>query len=388
MSDLPHFLTSSLPHSLLLGVRSRRSLRCASLALAVLVMASCGGGGDQPKPTVVEVDVKFDSVVPVGHLPATLCGTLSTPAENAQGLTGVVLLPGTEAFPRSGTVASVALLEQGLDGLDGTLDGRLALSSPVEVFRDLAQFLAERRFAVLRYDNRTWLVQNGSTCAANPGSGPYTTYADDFLSDSVAAVDLLRSRPEVLPGRVFVIGYGEGAALALLQAAVPERVAGAVLLGAAARPLDAVILERMSRRLQYLRGLPSSPALEQAIEAQQAELAGAQDGFARVRAHRFPITDLLLGWGRFYWETWLSISDRTLTTFGAVQGPLLFLQGTQDYEIPGSELGLFGEPGQSGRVMLRTFPVTRALNAVSQSRVEASVSPQVLDFITAWLQAH
>jgi pimeloyl-ACP methyl ester carboxylesterase len=362
-----------------------RSHRSRPLALLALLLAACGGGEEPPGPTVVELAAQFDSTPPLG-LPATLCGTLSLPAEGAQGLTGVVLLPGTEALDRSGAVGSVPMLEPGPDGLDGTPDGRLALSPPVRVFRDIARFLAERRIAVLCYDNRTWLAQRGSPCGLNPGSGPFTTYAEDFLSDSVAAVGFLKGRPEVDSGRVFVLGYEEGAALALLQAAMPEQVRGAVLLGAGARPLDALILERFGRRLQYLQGLPASPAVDQAIAAQQAELAAAQDGFARVRANRFPITELLLGWGRFYWENALPVSDRTLATFNSVQGPLLLAHGTKDYAIPVSELELFGAPGTSGRVSLQTYPVTRAMNAVSATGVESCVSAEFLESLAAWLQ--
>src|SRR5262245_31559096 len=110
--SLPHSLTSSLPHSLSGWVRSHRSPPLALLAFAGLVcwLGACGGGGEPPKETVVEVQVSFQSVVPATHLPATLCGTITMPAENALELTGVVLIPGTEELPREGTVSSVALL--------------------------------------------------------------------------------------------------------------------------------------------------------------------------------------------------------------------------------------------------------------------------------------
>jgi pimeloyl-ACP methyl ester carboxylesterase len=372
-----------------LRLRSRSSLRCGSLAFfaaALLFGLQAGCGGDDCcNDEIVELDVAFDSTPPEG-VPATLCGTLTLPGDTSGPLPGVVLLPGPEPMSRNGSIAAVPLFDRQRDALDGALDGRLAFSPAADTFRDIARFLAAKGYAVLRYDSRTWLAQQGSTCGQPPASGPFTTYHSDFLADSMAAVDFLKSRSEVLSTRVFVIGHGLGASLALQQAAMPGRLRGVVLLAAGARAIDTLLIEHLQRRIAYLRSLPSSPALEEAIAGAQAQLAAAQSGFPIVRAGRWPITELLLSWGKFYWESWVQVTDRNVATARAVRVPMLFLHGSMDFAVPSTELTRFA--GLQGATLQELPGLTHAFTSVSTVSFERTVSPLLLNFMGDWLQAH
>src|SRR5262245_9259055 len=154
------------------GPRVQLVSLCGLLASIIIgsEFVGCGGdGGPQPEPRF-EVNVSFPST-PENGLPATICGTFSMPTATSTGLAGILLIPGTEPINRNGGTAGVAYFEQPLDTLDSTLDGRLSYSPPIDVFKAIADDLTDAGYAVLRFDNRTWLATNGSSCGPNPGSG-------------------------------------------------------------------------------------------------------------------------------------------------------------------------------------------------------------------------
>src|SRR5688572_5446719 len=167
------------------GPRVQLVSLCGLVAAAFFgaTFVGCGDdGGPQPEPRF-EVNVSFPST-PEDGLPATLCGTFSMPTATSTGLPGILLIAGPDPVNRNGSAAGVDYFEQPLDTLDSTLDGRLSYSPPIDVFKAIADDLTDAGFAVLRFDNRTFLSQNGSSCGPNPGSGTFTTYAQDFVTDS------------------------------------------------------------------------------------------------------------------------------------------------------------------------------------------------------------
>jgi alpha-beta hydrolase superfamily lysophospholipase len=105
--------------------------------------------------------------------------------------------------------------------------------------KDLALGLAKRGIVTLRYDKRTFthpeLFQHGKD----------TSVDDEVVSDAIAALALLRTRPEVDPDRVFVIGHSLGALLAPEIAQRGGGVAGLVLLAAPGRPAEQILLEQL-----------------------------------------------------------------------------------------------------------------------------------------------
>ena len=78
---------------------------------------------------------------------------------------------------------------------------------PNKPFRDLADGLASRRIAVLRYEKRT--RHHGGKML-----GTTVTIKEEVLDDAVAAAELLRQTPGLDPKRVFVVGHSLGAMLA------------------------------------------------------------------------------------------------------------------------------------------------------------------------------
>jgi uncharacterized protein len=74
-------------------------------------------------------------------------------------------------------------------------------------FWQIAQYLSERGFAVLRYDKRG--VGATSYTISNPNVWGNAT-VNDFKRDAEKALNVLIQQPEVDPKRISIIGHSEG----------------------------------------------------------------------------------------------------------------------------------------------------------------------------------
>jgi alpha-beta hydrolase superfamily lysophospholipase len=107
---------------------------------------------------------------------------------------------------------------------------------PLGISRDLAHALARAGVASFRYDKRGAGESQGSFLAAG---------LHDNVDDARAALAWLRTRPELDPAAVFVIGHSEGAIIATALGAEPAGSAGDT--GAAADLAGIVLLSPMAK---------------------------------------------------------------------------------------------------------------------------------------------
>lgn len=258
---------------------------------------------------------KFTNVeVKVGAAPTVLGGTLSLP-KVAHKVPGVVLIHGSGPNDR---------------------DERLG---PNLVFRDLAEGLASRGVAVLRYDKRTKIYPEQFT-----GAG---TVREETMDDAVAAVALLRSRPEIDPGSIVILGHSLGGMLAPRIAQGGHGIAAAILLAAAARPLPTVMVEQ----IEYLASLGG--ALDEAAKQQIEQIKS--DAARALAAKPGDAGPPILGVPPAYWAD-LNAYDPAATA-AKLSLPLLILQGGRDYQVTAEDLQRFrvalaGHPN----VTIRDFP--------------------------------
>ena len=90
-------------------------------------------------------------------------------------------------------------------------------------FLVIADYLTRRGIAVLRYDKRG--------VGASKGDYAHAT-SKDFADDAAAAVAFLRSRGDIDPARVGLIGHSEGGLIAPMVAARDPSIAFVVLMAA------------------------------------------------------------------------------------------------------------------------------------------------------------
>ncbi len=118
-------------------------------------------------------------------------------------------------------------------------DGNSSLGLHTDAYRKLAEALAGRGVASVRYDKRG-VGKSGLTF------DPARLTVDDFVADAAKVVE--KARADARLGPVIVAGHSEGGLIAILLAQKTP-LDGLVLLSTAGRPLAAVLREQLGRQL-------------------------------------------------------------------------------------------------------------------------------------------
>ena len=262
-------------------------------------------------------------------------------------------LPGTLSMPVGPVAAAIVLVHgSGPNDRDETL-------GPNKPFRDLAWGLADRGIAVLRYEKRT--RQHGAKLAA---ANKNFTVREETTEDAVLAMKLLRSRKEIDPKRIFVLGHSLGGTLAPRIAVEDGALAGIIILAGATRPLQEVAREQFT----YLSSLtPGAPNPEEGL---QALLKRAPDS---------------------YWKD--LDAYRPAEVAATLRIPMLILQGERDYQVTQADLEGWRRAlrGRSD-VTIKSYPTLNHLFMVGEGKATPAdyerpgkVAEFVLDDIADWL---
>lgn len=311
---------------------------------------------------------------------------VQTPASEQAGLYEELFLPALDAFePIDPTVFEGAGAVRFPGGADGvTLAGSIGLPSgegphpavlllsgigpqdrdasygqvaPIKPFELIAEALTEAGVAVLRYDDRGVGASSGDHASA---------IVSDFTRDARAALAYLRSRDDIDPARIGLLGHGEGAIYAADMAAAdpevafvvgmaPPAVSGVELLVDqnvnASRALDDSPegIERvrdLSRRLYAAvigLDIPLAESLTaefygslwDEVEPERREALGDREAFVSTQvATQMPI--FFSPWYRSFLVT------DPAADWAAVDVPILAIFGANDTQVPGprNELAL------------------------------------------------
>lgn len=247
---------------------------------------------------------------------------------------------------------------------------------PNRPFLDIAHGLAARGVAVLRYDKRT---------RARPGDfGPEAGIDQETTDDAVAAVEVLRTTPEVDAGRIFVLGHSLGAMLAPRIAARADGVAGIVLLAAPARPVLDLLVEQ-------IEGMAASDGEVSDTERQALDKLTA--AIVRLRAGEdLPAAQAPLGLSTAYWRSVEAV--RPLDDARALDRPMLVLHGGRDIQVveadrQGWEQAFAGSP----RATLKTYPALNHLGIAGEGpgsladyQTPGKVDTGLIEDIAAWVR--
>lgn len=232
-----------------------------------------------------------------------------------------------------------------------------------DAFRTMAQRLVAQGYAVVRFDK----VGTGRSTGDYRATATTATLADDVT----ALVRVLRTRPEVDPNRVHLLGHSEGGAIAGLVAAEDPRIAGVVLLAAPAwngrRIMSYQVrlaAERQSRTLSYT----SADLLE-------ARMAG--DLRERLTTE---------SWYPFF------LDYDPLPPMRRLAMPVLILQGEQDEAVlfeQAYEIADALRTAGNSRVTMHLLPWSGHAFVDVRERAPRGhprpISPEVLDHIERWL---
>lgn len=261
---------------------------------------------------------------------------------------GLLNLPGTLTLPKGeGPFAAVVLVHgSGPHDRDETI-------GPAKPFRDLAEGLATRGVAVLRYEKRTKAFPLDPVFLSGK-----ITVREETIDDAVAAAALLAKQKEIDPRRVFVLGHSLGGMLIPRIAERATEVKGCISLAGSTRPLE----ESIRMQVKYLADLDGK------IDDDEAKgIAEIEQQIARVQAKELSAetksTDLPLGIPASYW---LDLRDyRPAERAKEVKRPMLFLQGERDYQVTMDDFAGW-KKGLEGRTDV-TFKSYPKLNHLFQS---------------------
>ena len=165
----------------------------------------------------------------------------------------VVVGEGTK-YPLNGVIT----VPKGVEGLvpgvvfvhgsgSNNMDEKVGALAP---FRDLAEGLARRGVASIRYDKRSFT--HGLAMVRDKSAT--LTVEEETIEDAVLAAELLREDPRVDPSRVFIVGHSMGAMLAPRIDAEGGDFRGLVLLAGTPRKLEEVMIEQNEEAAAQMRG--------------------------------------------------------------------------------------------------------------------------------------
>jgi pimeloyl-ACP methyl ester carboxylesterase len=154
-----------------------------------------------------------------------------------------ILLSGTLATPDSGNTFPAVLLVPGSGPIDRNENHKKA---HLNVFKDLSGILAANGIASLRYDKRG---------VGSSGGDYWETGYYDNCADASAALDYLKTRQEVNPDKIFLLGHSEGAYISIYITARREDISGAILLAGSASSGEETLKWQALKVVEGMKGL-------------------------------------------------------------------------------------------------------------------------------------
>ena len=309
-----------------------------------------------------------------------------------------VTLAGTLTLPKGAGPFPSALLIAGSGPNDR--DEALASHRP---FLVLADHLTRKGIAVLRYDKRGIGKSTGSADKA-------TTV--DLASDAQAALAYLKTRKEIDPAKIALIGHSEGAMIAPLIASRTKDVAWVVLLAAPATVGEETLLnqseligkaadltdEQLEASLNFDQAAYDLVRTEKDSAALREKLKGLvkETGLDAAMPPTLLETQLRMmesPWFRFF------LDYDPLPNLKTLQVPVLALYGQKDLQVPAkANLSLLKQALQDAGNKDADIRELTDLNHLFQhaysgtpteyAAIEETFSPDAMQIISDWLLHH
>ncbi|WP_254509432.1 alpha/beta hydrolase [Anatilimnocola floriformis] len=312
--------------------------------------------GKYQRPEYVRADSFDEMEVKVGQSLFTLPGTLSLPK-------------GEGPFP-----AVVLVHGSGPNDRDESF-------GPNKPFKDIAQGLASRGIAVLRYEKRTRQHPLNMLLLGNK-----LTVKEETIDDAAAAVDLLRAHDKLHKKRIFVLGHSLGGMLLPRIAEANKNIAGFISLAGATRPLEDIILEQTN----YLLSLDGPPTAEmkKEIEKIERQIATAKSADLTLQT---PSSDLPLGIPAGYWLDLRNYDPAAAAK--KIDKPFLILQGERDYQVTMSDFARWRDALAdradaefiSYQALNHLFLAGEGKSSAVEYLTPGNVAPQVVADIAKWI---
>jgi pimeloyl-ACP methyl ester carboxylesterase len=289
---------------------------------------------------------------------------ITLPSEPAP-LHGTLLKPDGEA-------RAVAVIIAGSGPTDRNGDSAMGVRGAV--YRQLAEGLAERGIASVRYDKR------GIAASAAAATSEADMRFDHYIADAEAWAAEAASQTGA--PCAWLIGHSEGALIALAVAdKLDSKVCGLVLLSGAGRPAGAPLREQFE-------------TLPEPLQTQASKILAELEQGRTVEEVPAPLAVLFRPSVQPYMMSWLPLDPAHL--IATYEGPVMIGQGTTDIQItmtdadtlkaakPDAELVTF----EGVNHVLKASPQDRAANIATYGDADLPIAEGVAEAVADFILGH
>lgn len=247
-------------------------------------------------------------------------------------------------------------------------------------FKDIAQYLAKRGIAVLRYDKRTYSYQE--ELAKNISE---ITVKEEIIDDALLATEILKNDSRIDQQHIYIIGHSLGGMVAPRIDAEGGDYSGLIMMAGSLRNYSDIIYDQNMDVINKLTGEEKEEA-----QLQLDDLMEQFDNFKILSNDELREIPFLGATGYYYKDLEAFSSREYLLN---TEKPILVLQGEKDFQIyPEKDFEGYKELLQNKtNVEFILYPSLNHLFMISTlGNVNEYLSPnqvdeQVLDDIVNWI---
>ena len=254
-------------------------------------------------------------------------------------------------------------------------------------FRDLAEGLADRGIAAVRYDKRSFA--HGLKMLRDKNT--LITVREETIEDAVAAINLLKADPRIDPERIYLIGHSMGAMLAPRIDAEGGNCRGLVLLAGTPRKLEEVLREQVEEQLSQM-----PPFVRKLSEKKSRQLLDSFEGLYDMTDAEAKDKKMGGGTTLYYFK---EMGEHPAGDYlKDLAKPILIMQGGKDFQVKAHVDFKLYQQLLKGRdnVTFRLFEdlnhcfVPAISDQISRAKQEYNahrhIGAEVLDQIARWIQ--
>ena len=302
-------------------------------------------------------------------------------AEGNWPLDGKLTLPDEDTFGKGPFPAAVLVHGSGSSDMDSAI-------ANVKPFADIAEGLAARGVACMRYDKRTWKYGRKVIKAL----GSELSVKEETIEDAVMAAELLRNDARIDASRVFIAGLSMGAMLAPRINADGGNFAGLVMMAGSPRRLEDILKQQIDESVDSYKGIIGWIA-----KREIAKIKPKLENIYDLSDEEAKATKFMGGTTIYYLK---EMGQKTAVDYLKMSDtPALIMQGDGDLQVSTEKDFKVFEQELANRPNT-TFKLYKGLNHVfmpalydkiidakKEFKQERHVEPSVIDDIADWIKA-
>ena len=253
-------------------------------------------------------------------------------------------------------------------------------------FKDLAEGLANRGIAVIRYDKRTYAHKKQFI------NKPDISVKEETIEDAILATELLRNDSRIDSDKIFIIGHSMGGMLAPRIDAEGGNYKGLILLAGSPRKLEEILIDQNKEVLNHVNKL-----LQWIIKRQIKKLSSKFYNMYNLTDEEAKKTSLMFGnTTKLYYFKEMG-EHQSINYLKDLNKPMLIMQGDKDFQVSvEKDFNLYKELLKNKENV--TFKLYENLNhcfvpsvygnimkAKKEYNVEQRVCDYVIDDIASWV---